>query len=164
MSPASRMTATHATLEQSPDLTEPNIREAPSRPKHTRKKVLMKISYSNVHSDLRKQVETISEHHLEKLNRLLKSYSPDLVLLHGCFDKTPPHTSQQYEFSLNLVLPTGTLHATGTGAELRPAVKMAFTEIEVQVKKHQQKLRKDFLWKRKRGRASLKLSELPSVD
>lgn len=120
----------------------------------------MKVSYSNVHSDLRKQIETISEHHLEKLNRLLKSYSPDLVLLHGTFDKT--QHAAEYEFSLNLALPTGTLHATGTGADVRPAVKMAFAEVEIQVKKHQQKLRKDFLWKRKRGRPTLKLSELPS--
>lgn len=123
----------------------------------------MKTSYSNIHSDLRKRIETISEHHLEKLNRLLKSYSPDLVHLHAAFDRTP-HVSQQCEFSVNLVLPTGTLHATGTGVDVRPAVKMAFAEIEVQVKKHQQKLRKDFLWKRKRGRAALKLSELPSTD
>lgn len=118
----------------------------------------MKISYSNVHSDLRKQIETASQRHIEKLSRLLKSYSPDLVHLHGCFDKTS-HTSE-YELSLNLVLPTGTLHATGTGTEVRPMVNMAFAEIEVQVKKHQQKLRKDFLWKRKRGRATLKLSEV----
>lgn len=120
----------------------------------------MKISYSNAHSDLRKHIDTASEHHLEKLNRLLKSYSPDLVHLHGTFDKTP--RTGEYEISLNLALPTGTLHSTGTGAELRSAVKMAFAEIEVQVKKHQQKLRKDFLWKRKRGRAALKLSQVTS--
>lgn len=122
----------------------------------------MKISYSNAHSDLRKQIETASEHHLEKLNRLLKSYSPDLVHLHGTFDKTP--RTGEYEISLNLVLPTGTLHSTGTGAELRTAVKVAFAEIETQVKKHQQKLRKDFLWKRKRGRPTLKVSEVTSAD
>ncbi len=122
----------------------------------------MKISYSNIHSDLRKRIEQISEHHLAKLNRLLKSYSPDLVHLHGNFDKAP--RAAGYEFSLNLVLPTGTLHATGNGADVRPAVKMAFAEIEVQVKKHQQKLRKDFLWKRKRGSAALKLSEVQSTD
>jgi ribosome-associated translation inhibitor RaiA len=121
----------------------------------------MKISYSNVHSNLRKQIDTAAQHHIDKLNRLLKSYSPDLVLLHGCFDKTP---RSQYELSLNLALPTGTLHATGTGADVRAAVKMSFVEIEVQVKKHQQKLRKDFLWKRKRGRATLKLSEVPTAD
>lgn len=122
----------------------------------------MKISYSNVHSDLRERIETASQHHIEKLNRLLKSYSPDLVQLHGCIDKTP--RTAGYELSLNLVLPTGTIHATGKGADVRPAVKMAFTEIEVQVKKHQQKLRKDFLWKRKRGRPTLKLSEVTSAD
>jgi ribosome-associated translation inhibitor RaiA len=122
----------------------------------------MKISYSNVHAELRKQIETASEHHIQKLNRLLKSYSPDLVHLHGCFDKTP--RTAEYELSLNLVLPTGTLHATGTGADVRAMVKVVFAEIEVQVKKHQQKLRKDFLWKRKRGRAALKLSEVPSAD
>lgn len=122
----------------------------------------MKISYSNVHSELRQRIETASQHHIDKLNRLLKSYSPDLVQLHGCIDKTP--RTPGYELSLNLVLPTGTLHATGTGAEVRQAVKIAFTEIEVQVKKHQQKLRKDFLWKRKRGRPALKLSEVSTSD
>jgi ribosome-associated translation inhibitor RaiA len=122
----------------------------------------MKISYSNVHSDLRTEIEKQAQHHIEKLNRLLKSYSPDLVHLHGCLDKTP--RTSDFELSLNLALPTGTLHATGAGADVRHAVKVVFTEIEVQVKKHQQKLRKDFLWKRKRGRASLKLSEVTPSD
>jgi ribosomal subunit interface protein len=111
----------------------------------------MKISYSNVRAEIRKEIEAESQHHIEKLNRLLKRYSPDLVQLHGHLDKTS-HKSE-YELSLNLVLPTGTLHATGTGADVRPAVKMAFAEIEVQVKKHQQKLRKDYEWKRKRTTA-----------
>jgi ribosome-associated translation inhibitor RaiA len=122
----------------------------------------MKISYTNVHSELRKEVEKQSQHHIEKLNRFLKGYSPDLIHLHGCLDKTP--RTFEFELSLNLILPTGTLHATGTGADIRRAVKIAFSEIEVQVKKHQQKLRKDFLWKRKRGRASLKLSEVRLAD
>jgi ribosome-associated translation inhibitor RaiA len=122
----------------------------------------MKISYSNIHSELREEVEKQSQRHLEKLNRLLKSYAPDLVHLHGYLDKTP--RTSAFELSLNLTLPTGTLHATGAGGNVRSAVKMAFAEIEVQVKKHQQKLRKDFLWKRKRGHASLKLSEVASAD
>jgi ribosome-associated translation inhibitor RaiA len=137
------------------------VREALPK-EETEKKVLMKISYSNVHNELRAEVEKQSQHHLAKLNRLLKSYSPDLVHLHGALDKTP--RTSEFELSLNLVLPTGTLHATGKGADVRPAVKMAFAEIEVQVKKHQQKLRKDFLWKRKRGRAILKVSEVTSAD
>jgi ribosome-associated translation inhibitor RaiA len=117
----------------------------------------MKISYSHTHADVREVVERESHHHVEKLNRLLKRYAADLVQLHGCLDKTP--RKSEYQLSLNLILPTGTLHATGTGTEIRPTVKMAFAEIEVQVKKHQGKLRKDYIWKRKRG-VALKHSEL----
>jgi ribosome-associated translation inhibitor RaiA len=109
----------------------------------------MKISYSHVQSDFRKEIEAESKHHVEKLNRLLKKYSPDLIQLHGSLVRTP--RTSDYEYSLNIILPSGTLHATGTAAELRSAVKMAFAEIELQVKKHQQKLRKDYMWKRKRG-------------
>lgn len=122
----------------------------------------MKISYSNVHSDLRKEIEAESQHHIDKLNRLLKRYAPDLVQLHGHLDETP--RKSEFEFSLNLILPTGTLHATGTRAQIRPAVKMAFAEIEVQVKKHQQKLRKDYVWKRKRAGLALKPGEVTSSD
>ncbi len=55
--------------------------------------------------------------------------------------------------SLNLCLPTGTLHATGTGESVRATCKQAFSELEVQVKKHQSRLRRDYEWKRKRPRA-----------
>ena len=122
----------------------------------------MKISYSNVHADVRKAIEKESQHHVEKLNRLLKRYSPDLIQLHGCLDQTP--RKSEYEFSLNLILPRGTLHATGTGADVRHTVKMAFAEIEVQVKKHQEKLRKDYVWKRKRSNVALKPREVTSSD
>ena len=122
----------------------------------------MKISYNNVHADLRKEMEGESERHIEKLKRLLKRYSPDLVQLHGSLDRAPRKSG--FDLSLNLVLPTGTLHATGTGPDVRTSVKVAFAEIEAQVKKHQQKLRKDYVWKRKRGRAALKPSEVVSAD
>ena len=56
-------------------------------------------------------------------------------------------------FPLNLSLPTGTLHATGEGADVRRSVKAAFAEIETQIKKHMALLRKDYEWKRKRPRA-----------
>lgn len=122
----------------------------------------MKISYSNVHAELRKEIENDSQHHVDKLNRLLKKYSPDSISLHGCLDKTP--RTSEFELSLNLVLPTGTLHSTGAGADPRACVKIAFTEIEVQLKKHQQKLRKDYVWKRKREGVALKAYEVPSAD
>src|SRR5712692_6974681 len=108
----------------------------------------MKIAFSYRHIELREPVETEATRHLGKLGRLLKSYSPDLVLLHGSLEK---HARKvKYTFSLNLSLPTGTLHAKGTAAGIRQSVKTAFCELEEQIKKHQSLLRRDYQWKRKR--------------
>ena len=111
----------------------------------------MKFSISYKHVDAHEAVERQNARHIEKLSRLLKSYEPDLVQLHGGFSKNPHN--QEHSFSLNLSLPTGTLHATGTGDNIRAACKKAFAELEVQVKKHQSRLRKDYEWKRKRPRS-----------
>ena len=110
----------------------------------------MKISYSQIEPEFREAIDHEAERHIQKLSRLLKRYSPDLVQLHLTLEKEPRKSA--YNFSLNLTLPTGTLHATGQGAEVRGAAKIAFAEIELQVKKHQEKLRKDYSWKRKRVR------------
>ena len=106
----------------------------------------LSISYKNVESY--KPVEAEVERHISKLGKLLQSYSPDLVQLHGAFSKTP--RTDENSCSLNLSLPTGTLHATGTGVTVRASCKKAFSELEGQIKKHQAKLRKDYEWKRKR--------------
>jgi ribosome-associated translation inhibitor RaiA len=123
----------------------------------------MKITYSHVEPELREAIEHETAHRTEKLDRLLKHYPPDAVLLHGSLEENPHQ--HEYSYSLNLTLPTGTMHATGVGADVRAASKAAFAEIERQVKKHQQKLRKDYLWKRKRPRADVSvLGEAPSAD
>ena len=98
----------------------------------------------------------------KKLNRILKRYAPDAVQLHVSLEKSPRRI--EYNSSLNLTLPTGVLHATGSGESVRSSAKAAFAEIESQLKKHQQKLRKDYVWKRKRGRGAVKLAELPQAD
>ena len=106
------------------------------------------LSYKNV--EVREPVERIVPRHLQKISRLLKSYEPDLIQLHGAFEKHPRRV--EYAFSLNLSLPTGTMHATGEGPDVRLSVKQAFAELERQIKKHQAKLRKDNQWKRKSRR------------
>jgi ribosome-associated translation inhibitor RaiA len=108
----------------------------------------MKVSMSYKQVESHKPVEAEVERHVGKLEKLLKSYSPDLVQLHGAFSKTP--RTDENSCSLNLSLPTGTLHATGTGTTVPASCKKAFSELEAQVKKHQAKLRKDYEWKRKR--------------
>ncbi len=111
----------------------------------------MKLSINYKHVESHKPVETEVERHIAKLGKLLKSYSPDLIQLHGGFTKNP--RTGELCCALNLSLPTGTLHATGTGANVRTGCKQAFSDLEAQVKKHQSKLRKDYEWKRKRPRA-----------
>jgi len=111
----------------------------------------MKISISYKHLDLREPVEEEAERCIEKLGRLLKNFAPDLVQLHGSIQRRPRKT--EYLFSLNLSLPTGVLHSTGSGPDVRAGVKMAFAEIETQVKKHQARLRKHYEWSRRRPRA-----------
>jgi ribosomal subunit interface protein len=110
----------------------------------------MKLSISYKHVDAHEEAEKQIQRHIAKISRLLKSYEPDLVQLHGVFSKNPHN--QEYPSSLNLSLPTGTLHATGTGENVRASSKQAFSELEVQLKKHQERLRKDYEWKRKRPR------------
>ncbi len=108
----------------------------------------MKLTINYKHVESHKSVETEVERHVGKLKKLLQSYSEDLVQLHGAFSKTP--RTDETCFTLNLSLPTGTLHATGTGSTVRTSCKKAFSDLEAQVKKHQAKLRKDYEWRRKR--------------
>ncbi len=110
----------------------------------------MKLSISYKHVQSQESVEKDVEHHVEKLNKLLKSYESDLVQLHGVFAGNS-HRKEQ-SCTLNLSLPTGSLHATGTGKNVRTSCKHAFSELESQLKKHQALLRKDYEWKRKRPR------------
>lgn len=108
----------------------------------------MKLSISYRHVELQKPVEVEIERQVGKLRKLLKSYSPDLIQLHGGFTKNS--RTDENSCTLNLSLPSGVLHATGTGAAARTSCKKAFSDLEAQVKKHQEKLRKDYEWKRKR--------------
>ena len=113
----------------------------------------MKLSISYKHVESHEAVEAQVTRCVKKLAPLLKSYEPDLVQLHGVFSKHP--RNEEHSFSLNLSLPTGSMHATGTGANVGASCKQAFNEMEVQVKKHQSLLRRDYEWKRKRPRARL---------
>jgi len=108
----------------------------------------MKLSISYKHVEWQKPAEAEVERHVRKLNKLLQSYAPDLVLLHGVFAQNS-HKAEQ-SCTLNLSLPTGTLHATAASTSVRTSCKKAFTELVAQVKKHQSRLRKDYEWKRKR--------------
>ena len=113
----------------------------------------MKLTIRNAHEEWREPVEKETHRQAAKLDKLLKRYSPDLVLLHADIEKHA--RKENYTFTVNLSLPTGTLHATGEGSDVLASVKAAFAEIGAQCKKHQSLLRKDYEWKRKRPRARI---------
>jgi len=110
----------------------------------------MKLSINFKNSDSHGDIEAEIDRHSRKLQKLLKTYAPDLVQLHAAFGKNP-HMEEQ-TCTLNLSLPTGNMHATAAGATVRTSCKKAFAELDEQVKKHQSRLRKDYEWKRKRPR------------
>lgn len=110
----------------------------------------MKVMYNHISGEFREPIEQECARHVEKLSRWLKRYEPDLIQLQTSLEKQARRT--EYRVSVNLVLPTGTLHAEESAADPRASAKAAFAELEAQVKKHQGKLRKDHVWKRKRGR------------
>ena len=112
----------------------------------------MKIAISCKLKEWREPIDKETQRHLAKLEKLLKRYQPELVKLHASIEKHP--RKEDYIFSLNLSLPTGTLHANGQGTDVSRSVKAAFAEIETQIKKHMALLRKDYEWKPRRPRAN----------
>ncbi len=93
----------------------------------------MKISVSyrglEAHDGVEKQVARYST----KVNKLLKTFQPDLVQLHAAVEFLLK--KNRYIFSLNLVLPTVTLHAVSEAKNVRSTVRTAFVELERQVKR-----------------------------
>jgi ribosomal subunit interface protein len=109
---------------------------------------IMNVSISYKHVEEQQPVAVEVMRRLDKLNRLLKSYQPDMIQLKGVFSKN--QRTEEQSCALTLSLPNGTLHATGNGKNVLAGCKKAFSEIETQVKKHQSRLRREHEWKRKR--------------
>lgn len=103
--------------------------------------------------EFREPVEFAAVPHVKKLEKLLKSYSPDLVQLHCVIVKLG--RKEECNITLNLTLPTGTLHCVARDLHAQESVKIAFHEIETQIKKHKAHLRHESEWKRKRPRLAV---------
>ena len=124
------------------------LRRSPTPSSQIPYRCAMNVSLSYKHVESQEAVAAEVVHRLDKLGKLLKSYAPDLIQLHGVFSRN--HRTDEQSLSLTLSLPTGTLHATGSGKNALAGCKNAFSEIEGQVKKHQSLVRREHQWKRKR--------------
>lgn len=93
-------------------------------------------------------VEREVKHQLEKLERRLQVFRPELVHLHGIIELENGHRTKA---SLNLRLPSGQMAAQKSGENVLAAVKNSFTELLSQVNKHKELLRGGWNWKRRRA-------------
>jgi RNA polymerase sigma factor (sigma-70 family) len=95
-------------------------------------------------------VEKEINQQIEKLQKRLQVFKPELIHLHGNVD---PNTAREgCHVSLNLRLPSGQMAASSTAPDLRAAVKGAFDDLLEQVLKHKDNLRSEWKWpRRQRG-------------
>ncbi len=108
------------------------------------------ISYK-IHKtpDIEKEIN----HLLEKLNRRLRAFRPELVHLKGLVeDNSPRHGAV---VSWNLRLPSGQMAAQESGANVLAALKAASDDLILQVGKHKDLLRSSHKWRRRGARDSV---------
>jgi ribosomal subunit interface protein len=84
-------------------------------------------------------VERDFNHHIQKLQRRLQVYRPELVHLHAIVEQN--FARAQTKVSLNLRLPSGQLAAQESGTAPSVALKGVFSELTKQLNKHKELLR-----------------------
>lgn len=93
-------------------------------------------------------VEREFHHQLQKLQRRLQVFKPELVHFHAIVEQEKGHSTGT---SLNLRLPSGQMAVQKKGDNAVSAVKTAFTDLLSQLSKHKELLRGEWAWKRRRG-------------
>ncbi|HEY6254087.1 MAG TPA: sigma-70 family RNA polymerase sigma factor [Candidatus Angelobacter sp.] len=93
-------------------------------------------------------VEREFQNQLQKLQRRLQVFKPDLVHFHAIVEQEKGYGAGT---SLNLRLPSGQMAVQKKGENPVAAVKTAFTDLLSQLTKHKELLRGEWAWKRRRG-------------
>lgn len=106
------------------------------------------------------EVEHEFQHQLQKLERRLQIFKPELVHLHAILEQ---QNNRSLSMTLNLRLPSGQMTAERSGENSLAAVKSSFSDLLVQVTKHKDLLRGHWTRKssRREGRARLTAIPLP---
>jgi RNA polymerase sigma factor (sigma-70 family) len=104
------------------------------------------VSYK-VHKtpDIEKEIS----HQIEKIQKRLQVFRPELVHLKGIIEQNSPR--QGIHVSLNLRLPSGQLAAQKKASTPTAAIKTAFDEIIQQIGRHKELLRSSHKWRHWRG-------------
>ncbi len=106
----------------------------------------VQVSYK-VHKtpDIEKEIS----HQIEKVQKRLHVFRPELVHLKAVIDQNPARDGTLV--SLNLRLPSGQLTAQENAPTPTAAIKAAFDEIIQQISRHKELLRSSHKWRRWRG-------------
>lgn len=106
-------------------------------------------------------VEREFQHQLQKLERRLQVFKPDLVHIHAIVEQ---ENNRSASTSLNLRLPSGQMAAQRSGENALAAVKSAFADLLSQVTKHKELLRGHWTRKsvRREGRGRLTPMPMPA--
>ncbi|MEO6119754.1 MAG: sigma-70 family RNA polymerase sigma factor [Terriglobales bacterium] len=87
------------------------------------------------------------QQHVQKLEKRLQVFRPELIHLHGTLDHAP---RESFAVSLNLRLPSGQLTAQSNGSSAAAAVKVAFSDLVSQLGRHKELLRSQHKWQRQK--------------
>ena len=91
-------------------------------------------------------IEKEINHQIEKIQKRLQVFRPDLVHLKGAIDQNSAR--EGILVSLNLRLPSGQLTAETKAPTPTAAIKAAFDELTQQIGRHKELLRASHKWRR----------------
>jgi len=98
-------------------------------------------------------IEKDVQHQIEKLQKRLQVFRPELVHLRGVVEELS--AKEGTSVSLNLRLPSGQMAAQASAPNAAAAVKTAFEDLLLQLNKHKDLLRASHKWRRdRRGNAT----------
>lgn len=97
-------------------------------------------------------VEREFQHQLEKIERRLQVFKPELVHFHAILEAENGHSIKA---TLNLRLPSGQMAAQKSGETIQAAVRSSFADLVSQLNKHKELLRGNWRWKRRRGHSKM---------
>jgi len=108
----------------------------------------MNLHFSyKVHKTL--DIEREINHHIEKLQKRLQVFRPELVHLKGAIEENSAR--EGFVVSLNLRLPSGQMAAQRTAPTATTALKAGFDDLAQQLNKHKDLLRNTHKWPRRRS-------------
>jgi RNA polymerase sigma factor (sigma-70 family) len=104
-------------------------------------------------------LEQLINQSIEKLNRRLQVFNPDLVHLHAIIEERTARAG--FHIKLDLRLPSGDIASHVDADRVETAVKGAFDDLVERVTKHKAHLRAEYTWPHRRVERTRPLPQVP---